>query len=105
MPRKRWVDGRQIKFLLLVFAGAEHQVFDGFAGVFAFFEDELHLFGDGHFDFALAGEAEGGTGGAYTFSNFAAEAIEDFGETAALAEGLTDSPVSAQGSRAGEIRR
>ena len=43
--------------LLLVFAGAQHEVADGFAGVFAFVEDQFHLLGDGHFDFSLAGEA------------------------------------------------
>jgi hypothetical protein len=43
---------------LLVFAGAEHEGADGFAGVFAFVEDELHLSGDGHFDVVFPGHAE-----------------------------------------------
>ena len=51
---------------MLVLAGAEHEVADGFAGVFALFEDEPHLFRDGHFDVVTAGEAEGGAAGADT---------------------------------------
>ena len=70
---------------MLVFAGAEHEVLDGFAGVFAFVEDQLHLLGDGHFDAVAAGEAESGAGGEDAFSDFAAEAFEDFRELAALA--------------------
>ena len=37
-------------FLEFVFAGAQHQIADGFARVFAFVQDQLHLLGDGHFD-------------------------------------------------------
>ena len=62
---------------VLVFAGPEHQVADGFAGVFAFVEDQLHLLGDGHFDAVLAGEAEGGAGGEHAFGDFAAQALQD----------------------------
>jgi hypothetical protein len=70
---------------MFVFAGAEHEVLDGFAGVFAFVEDQFHLLGDGHLDAVLVGEAEGGAGGQHAFSNFTAEGGEDFGEFAALA--------------------
>ena len=73
---------------MLVSAGAEHEGFDGFAGVFAFVEDQFHLLGDGHFDAVLAGQAEGGAGGEDAFGDFAAEAGEDFGEFAALAQFL-----------------
>ena len=41
--------------LELVFSRPQHKVFDGFARVFAFVEDQLHLLGDGHFDVVLAG--------------------------------------------------
>ena len=71
--------------LLFVFAGAEHEVLDGFAGVFALVEDELHLLGDGHLDVVAAGESEGGAGGEDAFRHFAAEALENIGEGAALA--------------------
>ena len=70
---------------MLVLAGAEHEGLDGFAGVFAFVEDELHLLGDGHFNRVTAGEAEGGAGGEDAFSDFSAEAFENFREVAALA--------------------
>ena len=87
---------------MLVFAGAEHEGFDGFAGVFAFVEDQLHLLGDGHFDVVLAGEAEGGAGGRDAFGDFAAEAGEDFREFAALAQRLSDGAVAAERAGAGE---
>jgi hypothetical protein len=70
---------------MFVFSGAEHEVLDGFAGVFALVEDELHLLGDGHFDIVPAGEAKSGAGGKDTFSNFAAERGKDLRELAALA--------------------
>ncbi len=98
IDRRRWEE----IFLVLVLPGAEHQVLDGFAGVFAFVEDELHLLGDGHFDVVLAGEAEGGAGGEDAFCDFAAQAFENLGEIAALAERLTDSPVAAERAGAGE---
>ncbi len=71
--------------LMFVFAGAEHELTNGFAGVFAFVEDEFHLLGNGHFDRVTAGEAEGGAGGEDAFGDFAVEAGEDFREFAALA--------------------
>ena len=88
--------------LVLVLAGAEHEGFDGFAGVFAFVEDELHLLGDGHFDRVTAGEAEGGTGGEDAFSYFAAEAGQHFREVAALAERFPDGAVAGERAGAGE---
>ena len=87
---------------MFVFAGTEHEVFDGFAGIFAFVEDELHLFGDGHFDVVDAGQAEGGARGEDAFSNFAAEGGEDLREFAALAERLADGAVAAERAGAGE---
>jgi hypothetical protein len=71
------VDARALQALCVRVAGAEHEVADGFAGVFAFVEDQLHLLGDGHFDAVLAGEAERGAGGEHAFSHFAAERIQD----------------------------
>jgi hypothetical protein len=59
--------------LYFVFAGAEHEGFDGFAGVLAFIEDQLHLLGDGHFYAMLAGEAEGGAGGQNAFGDLSAQ--------------------------------
>jgi hypothetical protein len=69
---------------MFIFAGAEHEVLDGFAGVFTLVEDELHLLGDGHFDVVAPGEAEGGAGSEDAFSDFSAEAIEYVGKGAAL---------------------
>ena len=87
---------------MFALAGAEHEFADGFAGVFSFFEDELHLFGDGHFDVALASEFECGAGGEDAFSNFSTEALEDLGEFAALAESLTHGAVARERSGASE---
>jgi hypothetical protein len=44
--------------MLFVLARTEHQVSDGFAGIFALVEDQLHLFRNGHFDIVAAGKAE-----------------------------------------------
>ena len=88
--------------LALVFAGAKHEVTDSFAGIFAFVEYELHLFGDGHLDVMQAGETESGARGADAFSNFAAQAIKDFGKVAAMAQCLADGPVAAERAGAGE---
>ena len=49
-----------------------------------------------------AGEAESGAGGEDAFSNFAAERGEDLREFAALAQGLPDGAVAAEGAGAGE---
>jgi hypothetical protein len=71
---------RVMKQLLVFFlAGAEHEIADGFARIFAFVEDQLHLLCDGHFDAMLAGEAERGVRGEHAFGDFAAKAREDFG--------------------------
>lgn len=59
--------------LVLVLAGAEHQVPQGFAGVLALLEDELHLLGDGHLYSVLAGEAQRGAGGEDAFGYVSAE--------------------------------
>jgi hypothetical protein len=87
---------------VLVLAGAEHEVLDGFSWVFALVEDQLHLLGDGHLDAAAAGEAEGGTGGEDAFSDFAAETFQNFRELAALAQRLADGAVAAERAGAGE---
>ena len=50
----------------------------------------------------LAGEAEGGAGGEDAFSDFAAQAQEDFGEFAALAEFLAYGAVAGERAGAGE---
>ena len=83
-------------------AGAEHELADGFAGIFSFIEDQFHLFGDRHFDAMAAGEAERGARGEDTFSDFSTEALKDFRELAALSEGFTDGAVTAEGAGAGE---
>ena len=62
----------------------QHEVFDGFAGVFAFVQDQLHLLGDGHFDAVFAGEAESGVRGHHAFGNLAAERGENLMQLAAL---------------------
>ncbi len=72
--------------LALFFARAEHQGADGFAGVLAFVEDQLHLLGDGHFKAVLAGEAESGVRGEHAFSHFAAERSQNLRQLAALAK-------------------
>ena len=87
---------------LFVFAGAEHEVLNRFAGVFALVEDELHLLGDGHFDVVAAGESEGGAGGEDAFSDLAAEAFKNLREAVALTERLTDCPVAGERAGAGE---
>ena len=90
------------KALVLVPGGAEHEGFDGFAGVFAFIEDLFHLFGDGHFDAVAAGEAECGAGGEDAFGDFAAERGEDLRKFAALAEFLAYGTVAGERTGAGE---
>ena len=82
--------------LVFVSSGAKHEIFYGFAGVFAFVEDLLHLLGDGHFNIVLACEAEGGAGGEDAFSDFAAERGENFRQLASLAERVADCPIAAQ---------
>ncbi len=84
------------------FAGPEHQIADGFAGVLTCFEDELHLRGDGHFNVMLAGKTEGGVRGVYAFSNLAAERVENLRQLAALAELLSDRAIAAERAGAGE---
>ena len=69
------------------------------AGPLPSFEDQFHLLGDGHLDAVLAGEAESGAGGEHAFGDFAAEAFEDLGELAALAQRLADGAVAARASR------
>ena len=82
--------------LVLLPPRPQHEVFDGFAGVFAFVEDQLHLLGDGHFDPVQAGQAEHGARGEDAFSDLAAQAVEDLREVAALTQRLTDRPVAAE---------
>ena len=87
---------------MFVLAGAEHEFSDGFAGILAVVEDQFHLLGDGHFDVVLAGEAEGGAGGADTFSDFAAEALEDLRQLAAFSERFSDGAITTERAGAGE---
>src|SRR5215831_9101570 len=87
---------------MFAFAGAEHQLADGFAGVLAFFENEFHLLCNGHLDAVLAGEFEGGAGGEDAFSYLSAETLEDFGKLAPLAECVTHGAVAREGAGAGE---
>ena len=89
---------------MFAFTGAEHEILDGFAWVFAFVEDQLHLLGDGHLDLVPAGKAQRGAGGANTFCHFAAEAVEDFWQLAALTECLSNRAVAGQGARTGDGR-
>ena len=70
--------------LVFVFAGAKHEILDGFTRVLAVVEDQLHLLRDGHFNVMSSGEAESGAGGEYAFSNFTAQALKDFREAATL---------------------
>ena len=50
--------GADLNDLVFFFARSEHEGFDSFSWILAFVEDQLHLLGDGHLDFVLAGEAE-----------------------------------------------
>ncbi len=99
-PSRSAPPGRPI--LVLVLAGAQHQVLDGFARVFAVFEDELHLLGDRHLDAVLAREPERGAAGADTFRNFAAKRGQNLGELAPCAELITNGAVAASEPGAGE---
>src|SRR5579862_3541798 len=87
---------------MLVLAGAEHQVLDGFARILAFFEDEFHLFADGHLDAALAGESQGSAGGVYTLGDFAAQRCQDFGKLAAVTQFDAYGAVAGERAGAGE---
>ena len=49
-----------------------------------------------------AGEAEGSAGGKNAFGYFAAQALKNFWQVAALAQCLTDSPIAAERAGAGE---
>jgi len=70
---------RDRRRLALFSSGAQHKGADGFAGVLAFIEDQLHLPGDGHFNAVLAGKAESGVRGVHALSNFAAERAKNLG--------------------------
>lgn len=87
---------------MLVLAGTKHQVAEGLARVLPFFEDQLHLLGDRHFDAVLTREAECGARGEDAFSDFAAERGEHLRELSSLPQLHADGAVAAEVAGAGE---
>src|SRR6202035_4993747 len=87
---------------VLVLAGAQHQVLDGLAWVFAVFENQLHLLRNGHLDAMLAGQTESGACSVDAFRNLAAQRSQYLSQLAAFAEFIAYRPVAAERSRAGE---
>jgi len=88
--------------LNLFFAGAQHQLFDGFARIFALIQDQFHLLGDGHFNAVLPGESKCGARGKNTLRNFAAQTVKNLSQLAALAQSLADGAVAGERSGAGK---
>src|SRR5260370_33107533 len=87
---------------MFVLAGAKHEVFDGLPRILAFFKNQLHLLGDGHFNPSLAGEAESGPRRVYAFGDLAAERGQDLRKLAALTQGHADGAIARKCSSAGE---
>src|ERR1700694_2794284 len=86
----------------LAFTGAGHQFLDGFPGRFAVVQDGVHLFGDGHFDIAGLGQANGGGGGEDSFGDHAVHGVDDSGQLSSATEFDSDAAVSGQATGARE---
>src|ERR1700722_3095652 len=65
-------------------------------------QDGVHLFGDGHFDVASVGQANGGGGSKNAFGDHAVHGGDDVGELASTAEFDADAAISGQAAGAGE---
>src|SRR5438270_12628680 len=71
---------------LFHFAGAGHKRVDGLVRRPALVQDGVHLFGDGHLDFMLLRQANGGVSGVHTLGNHAMHARDDLWQLAAFAQ-------------------